>query len=162
MTQKHPPIGQGKTGYKPEEHSRIGKDLLDKIDFKELRADIFSDIARETAEKVKVLGSKNKRTQLRRFYDELIMWNDSVQQAPDREQSGQAPSEARAAKYADLEPFIKMLKAKVVYARGRDHVDKTFETLFSHCIDRVDSPKTLKHCKIFMEAFMGFYRALEK
>ena len=144
--QRHNPHGR-------DEQPQIN-DLLHKIVFTRsgMPEDIFSDIAKEAAKIVRgdTRNNKNKRTQLRRFYDELVMWNDSVQQ-----------SEERPEKYAELAPFIKMLKAKVVYAEGRNHVDKNFEKLFSHCINEIKSPETLRHCKFFMEAFMGYYKTLE-
>jgi len=167
MSQGHRPPHGGQ-GSSPRRHDGAGAGmdraasdakiaaLLTKIVFKKeaLPRDIFSDIAQEAARLVKNNGGdgKNRPTQLRRFYDELVMWNDSVQQG----------SEDKEEKYKELEPFIKMLKAKVAYAKGRNHVDKSFERFFSHCIDRIDSHDSLKHCKFFMEAFMGYSKALEK
>jgi CRISPR-associated protein Csm2 len=55
-----------------------------------------------------------------------------------------------------------MLKAKVAYARGRKHVDESFEQFFMHIIQQIDSVDSLKYAKLFMEAFMGFYKAQEK
>lgn len=117
---------------------------------------LFADIAQEKARAIAEAGGgrKNKSTQLRKFYDELVMWQDKV----NLEQS----SEARARRYKELIPFIKMLAAKVAYAQGREHVDPCFEKLFTHVIKQIDSPETLKHAKLFMEAFMGFYKAEEK
>ena len=117
---------------------------------------LFADIA---ADKAKVVhqagdGRKNKSTQLRKFYDELVMWFDKVQI--------ERSKDAKAAKYSEIAPFIKMMTAKVAYARGREHVDECFETLFSHLIKQITDPDSLKHAKLFMEAFMGFYKAQEK
>jgi CRISPR-associated protein Csm2 len=120
----------------------------------DLPPDIFSETAEKAAKAVKGQHeNNNKRTQLRRFYDELVMWNERVQ----TEQG----TDGRVKKYKEFEPFIKMLKAKVAYAKGRKHVDEKFHALFRHCIDQVDKPESLNHCKLFMEAFMGFYRTLE-
>jgi CRISPR-associated protein Csm2 len=55
-----------------------------------------------------------------------------------------------------------MLCAKVTYAKGRDHVSDGFEKLFSHVIRAINNPDTLKQAKLFIEAFMGFYKAEEK
>lgn len=117
---------------------------------------LFADIAQDKAQAIAVAGAgkKNKSTQLRKFYDELVMWHDKV--------AFEQSSEAKAGKYKELAPFIKMLNAKVAYARGRDHVDLCFEKLFSHVIRQIADPDTLKHAKLFMEAFMGFYKAEEK
>lgn len=118
---------------------------------------LFADIAQDKAQAIAVAGAgkKNKSTQLRKFYDELVMWHDKV--AFEEIKEGK-----RDKKYHELAPFIKMLNAKVAYARGRDHVDLCFEKLFSHVIRQIADPDTLKHAKLFMEAFMGFYKAEEK
>jgi CRISPR-associated protein Csm2 len=122
----------------------------------EMPDQLFADIAQDKAKTIFEAGAgrKNKSTQLRKFYDELVMWQDKV--------AFEQGNEARAGKYKELAPFIKMLNAKVAYARGRDHVDLCFEKLFSHVIRQITDPDTLKHAKLFMEAFMGFYKAEEK
>lgn len=117
---------------------------------------LFADIAKDKAERVYVAGGgrRNKSTQLRRFYDELVMWFDKVHMARTKE--------ARERKYAEVAPFIRMMNAKVAYALGREHVDECFEQMFSHLIRQINGPDSLKHAKLFMEAFMGFYKAQEK
>jgi CRISPR-associated protein Csm2 len=82
------------------------------------------------------------------------MWHDKV--------AFEKTADARAAKYRELAPFIKMMNAKVAYACGRGHVDKNFESLFSHLIRQIACPATLKHAKFFMEAVLGFLKAEEK
>jgi CRISPR-associated protein Csm2 len=149
--------GQGGLKYPPRQHDGAGKSIdstLSKIIFTKnaLPRDIFSDVAQEAA---KIISEScglnaNKSSQLRRFYDELLMWNDAVQQVQS--------NEGREGKYKELEPFIKMLKAKVAYAKGRNHVDGNFEKLFSRCIDSIDSHESLRYCKLFMEAFTGYYK----
>lgn len=123
---------------------------------KPVSVNLFADIAEEKAAKVYEAGAgrKNKATQLRKFYDELVMWFDKVHL--------ERTKEAKALKYTEVAPFIKMMNAKVAYARGRDHVDECFEQMFSHLIRQVNDADTLKHAKLFMEAFMGFYKAQEK
>lgn len=117
---------------------------------------LFSDIAQDKANIVAQAGAgrKNKSSQLRRFYDELVMWYERVH-------FERTPAE-RAAKYQEVAPFIQMLVAKVAYAKGREHVDECFETLFAHLIRQINDAGSLRHAKLFMEAFMGFYKAQEK
>jgi len=140
------PQGQG-WSQSNQPPSRLTEDWLnwlkEKIKFEKLDPDIFSTVAEHAAKEVHT-GKTNKRTQLRHFYDELTMWNDRVEQEP--------------GKYQELAPFIKMLKAKVVYAESRRHVDKKFTDLLTRCLDEIKDPKTLRHAKVFLEAFMGFYR----
>ncbi len=121
-----------------------------------LFADIAQDKARIIAEASKGKGKTktNRSSQLRKFYDELVMWQEKIAL-----QQGEV---AQSQRYRELAPYIKMLTAKVAYARGRDHVDPCFEKLFTHVIRQIDGPATLRHAKLFMEAFMGFYKAEEK
>ena len=145
---------------------------LSAIGFKQpLRTDLFSVVASDYAQEVFIEGckgkegnviyknglpeqQKNKSSQLRRFYDELVMWYERVQ-------FERTPAE-RQAKYQEVAPFIQMLVAKVAYARGREHVDECFETLFAHLIRQISDAESLRHAKLFMEAVMGFYKAQEK
>ena len=117
---------------------------------------IFADIAQDKARIVAAAGegTKNKSTQLRKFYDELVMWQEKV--------ALEQNAEARQARYRELAPYIKMLTAKVAYARARNHVDVCFEKLFGHVVRQIQCPETLKQAKLFIEAFMGFYKAEEK
>ncbi|MGX2950058.1 type III-A CRISPR-associated protein Csm2 [Ursidibacter sp. B-7004-1] len=113
--------------------------------------DIFSDIAKEAAVEIKSNNNVNKTTQLRKFYDELAMWNERVQ----------LEQENKSAKFKELEPFIKMLKAKVAYAKGRKHIDENFMNIFNKAIDEIKCPKTLKDAKLFIEAVMGYCKLYE-
>ena len=114
-------------------------------------AEIFSDIAQRAAKHIKTNKNVNKTTQLRKFYDELTMWNDRVQLVRENKQG----------KFQELIPFIKMLKAKVAYAEGRKHVDKSFSEVFNRCIDQINNVETLRVAKLFMEAVMGFCKLEE-
>ncbi len=136
----------------PGDNREPARQLSTQIKFEPLEAELFDRIAQQMAEIIAECRSEtNKSTQVRKFYDELTMWNDRVQSAGDPQ-----------AKYRELAPFIKMLNAKVTYARGRKHVDEAFETLFSHCIRQINSAQTLHYCKLFIEAFIGFYKVHKK
>lgn len=117
---------------------------------------LFADIAQEAARTIAAAGAgkTNKSSQLRKFYDELVMWHDKL--------AFEKTADARAAKYRELAPFIKMMNAKAAYAKGRGHVDQNFEQLFSHLIRQIACPATLKNAKLFMEAVLGFLKAEEK
>lgn len=146
---------QGWTDRSRQDAPRITISVAD-VQLKNIPATLFSDIAQDKARTIAAarVGNKNNSTQLRRFYDELVMWYERVQ-------FERTPAE-RSAKYEEVAPFIQMLVAKVAYARGRDHVDECFETLFAHLIRQISDADSLRHAKLFMEAFMGFYKAQEK
>lgn len=138
-----------------DEAPRITLSTAD-VRLKDIPKTLFSDIAKAKAATVFDAGGgrKNKSTQLRKFYDELVMWFEKVH-------FERTPAD-REAKYTEVAPFIQMLVAKVAYAKGREHVDDCFEQLFAHVVKEISDATTLKHAKLFMEAFMGFYKAQEK
>ncbi len=113
----------------------------------ELDPTIFSDIAEQAANSINRLDkNKNNSTQIRKFYDELLMWNERVQ----------SKRKEKEAEFKQLEPFIKMLKAKVAYAKGRKHLDESFTDIFNRCIDQANSAETLRYATLFMEAVVGY------
>lgn len=124
---------------------RFGDGLTERsyADIPEQKAQFIADNSNREA---------NKPTQLRRFYDELCLWHEKV--------NLNASAVEKQSRYQEFAPLIKMLKAKVAYAEGRKHVDENFRTLFAHCIDQIKDARTLGQCKLFFEAFMGFYKAV--
>lgn len=110
---------------------------------KELFDSIADDCAKIIANKEDKNYKKNQSTQIRRFYDELAMWNE------------RADSDD---KFEEILPFVYMIKSKVAYAKGRDTVDATFQNFISKTISQINDRKTLNHAKLFMEAVMGFYK----
>jgi CRISPR-associated protein Csm2 len=108
---------------------------------------LFNDIAKRCASTIAGSEKKfNKPSQLRRFYDELVMWATKVEQNPGAE------------KFAEYRPFILMLNAKAAYAAGRELVDANFVALLAHCLRQVEDPRALGLVKLFFEAFLGFYK----
>lgn len=109
---------------------------------------LFSTTAEEWAAKIFKSGSgkSNKRTQIRKFYDEVVNYNT-------RAKSGSAED------WDNILPYVNMIIAKATYARGRnDLVTEDFVRLMKDCIDQVQDPKDLDVFANFFEAFMGFYR----
>jgi CRISPR-associated protein Csm2 len=110
-----------------------------------LDPELFNVIAKNAAQKVASGGDRvNKATQLRKFYDELVLWDNKVLLHPE--------------KFDEYLPFIRMLNAKVAYAEGRKLVDHNFVNLLNDGLKQVICAETLHTFKLFMEAFMGFYK----
>lgn len=133
--------------------------MFEKIVFKpkieDLDHNLFADFAEDAAKKVardpkdaSKVNEKNKPTQIRKFYDELVMWDSKVSE--------------NDTDYKTNAPLIKMMCAKIAYAKGRGHVDDNFEKLFKHCMGQVESAEKLHQFKLFFEAFMGFYKLHSK
>lgn len=115
-----------------------------------LDPELYNEIAKQAAKAVSQGDpNRNKSTQLRRFYDELVSWETRV---------SQQPKEKLNEKFNEFLPFIRMLNAKAAYAEGRKLVDRTFVDLLQHTLSEITSPKSLTACKHFWEAFMGFYK----
>ena len=126
---------------------------------KDKSSDLFSKIAEEYAKKIKTIegknNTKNKNTQIRKFYDELLLWNNKINIAS-------LKKEEREEKFKEFEPFIKMLKAKVAYAKAREYVDDNFKLMFDQCINEINSPESLKDAKFFLEAVIAYSKFHEK
>lgn len=140
--------GQRQSGFAPRSDDRedIPTISLQGIVFgNKPAADLFSTQAERAAEEVSRASKEmNKSSQLRRFYDELVMWQEKVG--------------SDDGKFSDCEPYIRMLKAKAAYAKGRKHVDANFRALFDRLIDQSTSAATLRQAKLFFEAFMAYYK----
>jgi CRISPR-associated protein Csm2 len=110
-----------------------------------LDPELFNGIAKNAAQKVASGGDRvNKATQLRKFYDEIVLWDNKVLLHPE--------------KFDEYLPFIRMLNAKGAYAKGRNLIDDNFVYLLNNGLQQVISAETLHTFKLFMEAFMGFYK----
>ncbi|MBK8972715.1 MAG: type III-A CRISPR-associated protein Csm2 [Hahellaceae bacterium] len=111
----------------------------------------FDTLAEKVAEQLYQDGgyNKNKPAQLRRFYDEIVMWDQKLKLKPQA--------------LPEYLPLIRMLNAKVAYAVARDLVSESFRQMLRHLLEQVqpDQPTTFQNLKLFLEAVMGFYKAAE-
>lgn len=106
-----------------------------------------SDVAIGLDESAKAeKGDKNKSTQIRRFYDELVGWQERIG--------------TDETKFKEYEAFVKMLNAKAAYAQGRNLVTKDFVDWFRGCVQQVGDTTSLKHFRLHFEAMLGFLKAI--
>ncbi len=110
---------------------------------------LFSDEAEAMAITVKkdYEASKerqNRRSQIRKFYDEIIRLESIVENRPES--------------WSVVLPQIHMLIAKAAYAQGRGLVSMTFLNFIRNSVKQVDTPRKLRIFSNFFEAFMGFYK----
>jgi CRISPR-associated protein Csm2 len=125
---------------------------FDNIKLEKPTPELFDSIADDVAKRISA-GSKNekgfdngknKSTQLRRFYDEVVMWDQRIKTNPGN--------------FDEYLPLIRMINAKVAYAKGRNLVDETYFQLMKCCLGQIKDKDTFTNCKRFLEAFMGFYK----
>jgi len=108
--------------------------------------DLFSTEAEKQAKKVADEGSKtrNKRSQIRKFYDEVLNFSTRV---------GKDPEE-----FQRMLPYLKMLNAKAAYARGRDLISDGFKDFITSALKQVNDREDFEVFLGLFEAFMGYYR----
>jgi CRISPR-associated protein Csm2 len=103
--------------------------------------------AKEIAEdnKISKNGKSNKRTQIRKFYDEVIRLDMEAKTRPQE--------------WDNILPMLNMLTARAAYSKGRDElISDNFLTFIRSSINNVSEPKDLSVFANFFEAFMGFYK----
>lgn len=148
MNYSKPSYNQHRQNSRQEEQPNLD---LAAINLERVPVNLYDETAENVAKKIAepVFNGKNrdanKGTQLRGFYDEIVMW----------EQKARRMTEAE---FQEHLPLIRMLNAKVAYAKGRDLVDINYLTLMKHCLGQVNNQTTLRNCKLFLEAFMGFFK----
>lgn len=112
--------------------------------------ELFSVKAKELAKRLaddnkNSKGEKaNRRTQLRKFYDEVLRLDSDAKARPDQ--------------WERILPLVHMLTAKAAYAMGRDFVSIRFLNFIEETVKQVQEPKDLSIFAMFFEAMMGFYR----
>ena len=127
---------------------KLWKDKKDQL----LDPELFSTQADLIAKQISEDGQrdrkeKNKSTQLRRFFDEVVRLNTQAQTDKDN------------VNWKMILPHVHMLVAKTAYAQGRDLVTQSFVDLMRSGITQIEDRKDLQVFANFLEAFMGFYKA---
>lgn len=86
----------------------------------------------------------NKRTQVRKFYDEVLRLDMEAKSRPEE--------------WDNILPLLHMLTAKAAYAKGRELVSDNFVNFIQGSIKQISRREDLAVFANFFEAFMGFYR----
>ncbi len=125
------------------------KGLIDPL----LLSDTAEELAREIAMENKTNRKHNKRTQLRKFYDEVVnlsMQASALDENSDNEESNR--------KWNAIHALVNMIVAKAAYAKGRELISTNFLNFIKNGVSEIEESKDLKLFKTFFESFMGFYR----
>ncbi len=116
--------------------------------------ELFNKTADSWAEKIGTGKGGVKNTQIRKFYDYVLEWNQKAKHITEDEFR------------ENILPFIKMLNSKVAYASTRSSgggklVNQAFVEMMNSCISQVNSKKDLETFKLFFEAVIGFHKGRE-
>lgn len=107
-----------------------------------LKPELFSTTAEQLAVELSIDDKVNKRSQVRKFYDEVQRLNTL----------------AKSENWDDILPYIHMLIAKAAYAQGRKLVTEDFVDFIKKSIEQIEARQDLEVFSNLFEAFMGFYR----
>lgn len=131
---------------------------------KDINIELFSKHAEEWAKRIcesgvvtktnKITGKekkvleKNKISQIRKFYDEVLKSENDLKKGED---------------YKLILLYLKMLNAKVAYAEGRKLITNEFKSFINQSISQLteNDLKTFELFSSFFEAFMGYYKYYE-
>jgi CRISPR-associated protein Csm2 len=123
-------------------------DVLKQINLREPHPAMFDTHAKVIADALAASKGSNKSSQIRRFYDELLRYQQAANRASEQE-------------FNRLLPFIKMLNARAAYAQQRKAdknplVTSQFTDFLRALLDKVADTKTLRHACTMFEAVIGF------
>lgn len=126
--------------------------IPDFIKDNKINSDLFSNIAEELAKRIKKEGldnkenlKKNKSTQIRKFYDELLRIKNLIKKPED---------------YQNYKPYIVMVKSKVAYSKGRDLVTKVVYDFISDGIEKSTDYRNFEIFMNFFESVIAYYKMI--
>jgi CRISPR-associated protein Csm2 len=106
----------------------------------------LSGRAEKFAEKIAQDGGKNKNkpSQIRKFFDEVIRLNMAAK-------SGQHD-------WDHIQPLVHMVTAKAAYAQGRGTITPGFTRFIKNSVQKIETRDDLNVFALVFEAFVGFYK----
>jgi len=130
---------------------KFWKDKAKKI----VNPDLFSDTAEKIAKAVsnEATDKLNKSTQLRRFFDDVLTFESRLKELPEEKQREEFDRSL---------PYLKMLNAKVAYAKARDLISPEFKDFIGISLKQLNDLDDFKVFHTLFEAFMGYYKFFDK
>jgi CRISPR-associated protein Csm2 len=126
------------------EKIELWKDKTNKIVDPSLFSEKAEKLAKEFANDNEKNKKMNKRTQIRKFYDEVLRLDSLAQNRPEQ--------------WDFVLPQVHMLTAKAAYANGRELISDNFLCLVRCLVAQIKHSQDLSVFASFFEALMGFYR----
>lgn len=137
--------GDGKGGYTQAPPVSVNIELYEGNDKNKIKIDLFDTQAENAAEEIIKEGKKehkNKINQIRIFYNQFIVINEKINNSEEN--------------FRRQLPYIKMIKARAKYSKGRKNIGNYFENFLLKCIDEVNTLKDFKIICSFFEAVVGY------
>ncbi|MBM9520569.1 type III-A CRISPR-associated protein Csm2 [Desulforhopalus vacuolatus] len=105
---------------------------------------LFSQTAETMAKELGGDFRVNKGTQLRRFFDEVVRFNDAAKN--------------KSIDIEQLLPGLHLIIARAAYAQGRNLVSADFVSFIRSGIEQIQRKEDLRVFTNFFEALMAFYK----
>jgi CRISPR-associated protein Csm2 len=120
---------------------------LELFDGKQVRLDLFDKQAENAAKEI-IGEGQNKINQIRIFYHQFIVFNEKINNSQDN--------------FVRQLPYIKMIKSRARYSRGRKNIGVYFEDFLIKCVDKVSTLEDFKLICSFFESVVAFTTYFDK
>jgi CRISPR type III-A-associated protein Csm2 len=130
---------KGGSGQASTPPANIKIELYEGNDKNKIKLDLFDDQADNNAKQI--VNEGNNKNQIRIFYNQFLVLNAKINNPDDF--------------YRQL-PYIKMIKARAKYSKGRGHIKNYFETFLLKCVDAINNLQDFKIICNFFEAVVGY------
>ncbi|MCL4546544.1 MAG: type III-A CRISPR-associated protein Csm2 [Deltaproteobacteria bacterium] len=125
----------------------INIELYEGNDKSKIRLDLFDTQAEKHAKGI-IDERKNKINQIRIFYNQFIVLNEKINNSEEN--------------FRRQLPYIKMIKARVKYSKGRKNIGDYFENFLLKCVDKVNTLEDFKIICSFFETVVGYATYYDK
>lgn len=123
-------------------------------DKKIINTELFSKDAEAFAKEIyEEGGGRNKPTQIRKFYDEVLRFESMLKGMTQEKQKDE---------FNNILPYLKMLNAKAAYSMGRDLVSQEFKDFISTSLNQIKDKDDFEVFRGLFESFIGFYKFEEE
>ncbi|MHB1661180.1 MAG: type III-A CRISPR-associated protein Csm2 [bacterium] len=144
--------GGGNKGFNAERRQEhpvppVSIELYEGNDKNKIKLDLF-DVQAEKAAKEIIGEHKNKINQIRIFYNQFIVLNEKINNVEDN--------------FRKQLPYIKMIKARAKYSKGRKNIGGYFENFLIKCVDKVNTLQDFKLICSFFETVVGYATYYDK
>jgi CRISPR type III-A-associated protein Csm2 len=125
----------------------VNIELYEVNDKNKIKLDLFDTQAENCAKEI-INERKNKINQIRIFYNQFIVLNEKINNAEDN--------------FHKQLPYIKMIKARAKYSKGRKNIGDYFESFLIKCVDKINTLQDFKLICSFFETVVGYATYYDK
>ena len=121
--------------------ANVNIELYEGNDKNKIKIDLFDTQAENAAKRIIDEGA-TKINQIRIFYNQFLVINEKINNLEES--------------FRRQLPYIKMIKARAKYSKGRKNIGGYFESFLLKCVDKVNTSQDFKLICSFFEAVVGY------